>query len=126
MMLKPVPLYRPARYYICRKSKEMEKIIERIVQQDVWHAKWLNTLSFMENCGARKISAGEDPVETTLLQLKHAAEEHRHAFYLIKQIAKLNVTCMENYHNETLLGVLYTRHFLHSQTVLTAIYLEAK
>lgn len=124
-MLKPVPLYRPARYYICRKSKEMEKIIERIVQQDVWHAKWLNTLSFMENCGARKISAGEDPVETTLLQLKHAAEEHRHAFYLKKQIAKLTVTGMENYHQETMLGGFYSRHYLPRLDVFTARYLKA-
>ena len=72
----------------------MRATIERIVENPELHAKWLNTLSFMENCGARKISAGEDRVKTSLLQLKHAAEEHRHAYYLKKQIGKLGVTGM--------------------------------
>jgi bacterioferritin (cytochrome b1) len=67
----------------------MQKIIEAIIRNNEIHAKWLNTLSFMENAGARKISACEDPVTVDLIQLKHAAEEHRHAYYLKKQILKL-------------------------------------
>ncbi len=54
------------------------------------HCKWLNTLSLMENTGARKISACEHKTDVTLIILKHAAEEHRHAYYLKKQIAKLS------------------------------------
>ncbi len=32
----------------------MQKIIEAIIRNNEIHAKWLNTLSFMENAGARK------------------------------------------------------------------------
>ena len=40
----------------------------------------------MENTGARKISASEDPITVTYIILKHAAEEHRHAFYLKNEL----------------------------------------
>jgi CO/xanthine dehydrogenase FAD-binding subunit len=61
---------------------EFHHLLKRIVQEGSTHAKWLNTLSFMENAGARKISKCEHPVLVTQIQLKHAAEEHRHAYYL--------------------------------------------
>ena len=52
------------------------------------HAKWLNTLSFLENCGARKIAACEHPTLVKEEMLKHAAEEFRHAHHLKRQIDK--------------------------------------
>jgi hypothetical protein len=70
-------------------SFTFEEIIEEIVKNDAVHAIWLNTLSMMENTGSRKISASEHKTKTTLITLKHAAEEARHAFYLKKQIGKL-------------------------------------
>nr|WP_286420195.1 hypothetical protein [Myroides odoratimimus] len=75
----------------------MEQLLETIVASDELHSKWLNALSFMENTGARKISACENPYQVTFLQLKHAAEEHRHAYYLKKQIKKLQVCFPEHY-----------------------------
>jgi bacterioferritin (cytochrome b1) len=72
---------------------ELYSLLEKIVQQNETHAKWLNTLSFMENAGARKISACEHPTNVSLIQLKHAAEEHRHAYYLKKQILKIDPEC---------------------------------
>jgi hypothetical protein len=70
-------------------SFTFEEIIEEIVKNDAVHAIWLNTLSMMENTGSRKISASEHKTKTTLITLKHAAEEARHAFYLKKQIGRL-------------------------------------
>ena len=72
-------------------------LLEKIVQHNESHAKWLNTLSYMENAGARKISACEHPSDVNLIQLKHAAEEHRHAYYLKKQILRVNSKICENY-----------------------------
>ena len=66
-----------------------ERTFHTIVADNMLHARWLNTLSLMENTGARKISASEDPATVTYIILKHAAEEHRHAFYLKKQIEKV-------------------------------------
>src|ERR1700712_1307162 len=64
---------------------ELNTLLSKIIADNQLHAKWLNTLSLMENTGARKISASEDPLTVTYIILKHAAEEHRHAFNLKKQ-----------------------------------------
>jgi hypothetical protein len=67
---------------------QLNTLLPNIIADNELHARWLNTLSLMENTGARKISASEDPTTVTYIILKHAAEEHRHAFYLKKQIEK--------------------------------------
>ena len=64
----------------------IQSLLEKIVQNKDHHAKWLNSLSFLENCGARKISKSEHRSDVDIMVLKHAAEEHRHAFYLKKMI----------------------------------------
>jgi hypothetical protein len=69
---------------------DLESLLTQIVSDDLVHSKFLNTLSLQENIGARKISASESPETTTCMVLKHAAEEHRHAFYLKKQIERLS------------------------------------
>lgn len=91
----------------------MYSLITKIVEDNVLHAKWLNTLSFMENMGARKISASEHHENVSLIQLKHAAEEHRHAYYLKKQILKVSDTIAKNYYANELLAATYTKEYLH-------------
>ena len=44
---------------------DMEQLIASIVADKQQHARWLNTLSLMENTGARKISASEHPKDGT-------------------------------------------------------------
>jgi len=103
---------------------EFQQLLERIVRNSVTHAKWLNTLSFMENAGARKISKCEHPVSVTLIQLKHAAEEHRHAYYLKKQIGKIDPELCKTYETEELLAPVATRQYLHSLDVKACRYLQ--
>ncbi|HFK5502688.1 TPA: hypothetical protein ACG0AG_001375 [Elizabethkingia anophelis] len=102
----------------------MQKIIEAIIRNNEIHAKWLNTLSFMENAGARKISACEDPVTVDLIQLKHAAEEHRHAYYLKKQILKLLPDYCINYRADEMLAQGYTRQYLHRLDMQVSRFLK--
>ena len=102
----------------------MKVILEQIVADSILHAKWLNTLSFMENAGARKISACEDPLNTDLIQLKHAAEEHRHAYYLKKQIGKLGIEGFEFYNESSLIGGKASVQYLHRLDVKTSRYLK--
>ncbi|NAW51900.1 hypothetical protein GNY06_11165 [Elizabethkingia argentiflava] len=102
----------------------MQKILHTIIKDHQVHAKWLNTLSFMENAGARKISDCEDPVEVSLMQLKHAAEEHRHAFYLKKQILKISPDSCQYYHAHELLAATYTRQYLHRLDIQTGRFLK--
>ncbi|KMQ61609.1 hypothetical protein ACM46_16570 [Chryseobacterium angstadtii] len=103
---------------------EFHQLLEKIVQDGVMHAKWLNTLSFMENAGARKISKCEHPVSVTLIQLKHAAEEHRHAYYLKKQIGKIDPELCKTYQPDELLAPVATRQYLHSLDIKACRYLQ--
>ncbi|MEY8760205.1 hypothetical protein [Chryseobacterium tongliaoense] len=103
---------------------EFHNLLQTIVQDNETHAKWLNTLSFMENAGARKISGCEHPTQVTQIQLKHAAEEHRHAYYLKKQIGKLNPELCKNYEQQELLAPSATRQYLHSLDIKTCKYLQ--
>ncbi len=100
------------------------ELLITVVRQDHTHAKWLNTLSCMENTGARKISACEHPSEVNLIQLKHAAEEHRHAYYLKRQILKIDAAACKGYHHNELLAPMATRHYLHTLDVQACRYLK--
>lgn len=102
----------------------LTSILENIVNDNNLHAKWLNTLSYMENAGAKKISASEHKEEVTLLILKHAAEEHRHAFYLKKQLAKLDENLCKTYTHAELLAPNHTKHYLNTLDVQVCRYLK--
>lgn len=102
----------------------MRDILTKIVQRNELHQKWLNTLSFLENAGARKISACEEPELVDITQLKHAAEEHRHAYYLKKQIQKLDGQAPRHYGLSDLLAPVPTRQYLHKLDIQCARYLK--
>ncbi|WP_316766236.1 hypothetical protein [Pedobacter frigiditerrae] len=103
---------------------QLTSILENIVNNNVLHSRWLNTLSYMENAGAKKISASEHKEEVTLLILKHAAEEHRHAYYLKKQLAKLDENLCKTYSNAELLAPNHTKYYLNTLDVLVCRYLK--
>jgi len=89
------------------------------------HARWLNTLSLMENTGARKISASEDPQTVTYIILKHAAEEHRHAFYLKKQLEKTGVE-LPTYAAPYLLAPGSSKYYLNQLDIDICRYLKSE
>ncbi|MGR3857641.1 hypothetical protein [Chryseobacterium indologenes] len=103
---------------------EFHHLLKKIVQEGSTHAKWLNTLSFMENAGARKISKCEHPTLVSQIQLKHAAEEHRHAYYLKKQIGKINPELCKTYESAELLAPIATSQYLHSLDIKACRYLQ--
>jgi hypothetical protein len=103
---------------------ELNKILPLIIADKALHAKWLNTLSLMENTGARKISASEDPLTVTYIILKHAAEEHRHAFYLKKQIEKTGGDVCPTYAPEFLLAPAYSKYYLNQLDIQVSRYLK--
>ena len=102
----------------------LANILPSIIADNKLHARWLNTLSLMENTGARKISASEDPLTVTYIILKHAAEEHRHAFYLKKQIEKTNKELCPTYAAEYLLAPAYSRYYLNQLDIDVCRYLK--
>ena len=69
--------------------EEITLLIQNIVSDPFLHALWINTLSYLENCGARKIASCEHPTAVKEEMLKHAAEEFRHAFFLKTQLRRV-------------------------------------
>jgi hypothetical protein len=102
----------------------LHNILPTIIADNKLHARWLNTLSLMENTGARKISASEDPATVTYIILKHAAEEHRHAFYLKKQIEKTGKNFCPTYADEYLVASGYSKYYLNMLDVEVCRYLK--
>lgn len=98
--------------------------LEKIIADDALHARFLNTLSLMENVGARKISRYEHPVHTNITVLKHAAEEARHAYYLKKQIGKLGDEYCPDYAFDYLLAPFNSYQYLHRLDVAVCRYLK--
>ena len=88
------------------------------------HAKFLNTLSLQENIGARKISASETLETTSCMVLKHAAEEHRHAFYLKKQMERLIPGECPTYRPDYLLAPFSSKYYLNKLDLETSRYLR--
>jgi len=109
-----------------KQNEQLRKIVDKIVQSDKSHAKWLNSLSMMENTGARKISKYEHPVHTNIIVLKHAAEEARHAYYLKKQISKLTKDACPDYSYQYLLAPIESYHYLQQLDVEACRYIKGK
>ena len=102
----------------------LQQLLSQIISHDTSHARFLNTLSFMENAGARKISASEHPETVSLMILKHAAEEHRHAYYLKKQLDKIGPGICTTYAREVLIAPAESCSYLNMLDVLTSRYLK--
>jgi hypothetical protein len=103
----------------------LQEIFQNIIADDSLHAQFLNTLSLMENTGARKISASEHKTKVSYLILKHACEEARHAFYLKKQIQKVaDLDDFPTYENAYLLAPFASYTYLHSLDIQVCRYLK--
>jgi hypothetical protein len=101
----------------------LTSILTKIIKQDAIHGKWLNTLSYLENCGARKIAACEHPTLVKEEMLKHAAEEFRHSHYLKRQIKKVSKQPFDNYSSLNILGGIKTLHYLNKLDLFVSNYL---
>lgn len=101
-------------------------LLSTIIKDPTLHARWLNTLSYLENCGARMIAACEHPTLVRIEMLKHAAEEFRHSHYLKTQIQRICSNPPKAYTFPTLLGGFSSLHYLRSLDLQTCRYLKAK
>ena len=122
------------------------KILEKIVSDQNLHARWLNTLSFLEYIGTRKIlkSLPAHIFDETLLE--HMNEEARHSLFfkrLVKKISNKNLSFQghemlcpkqaENYFQQIdkqaetisrsnpILNYLYTTYIIESRATLVYI-----
>lgn len=102
----------------------LEQNLQLIISNPNLHAKWLNTLSLMENTGARKISKCEHPTMVNEIILKHAAEEARHAYYLKKLISKVLPKACPTYEFKYLLAPITSYHYLHQLDTTVSRFLK--
>lgn len=107
-------------------QEQLRTIIDKITATPEYHAKWLNSLSMMENTGARKISKYEHPIHTGIIVLKHAAEEARHAYYLKKLISKVDANACPDYSFQYLLAPVESHHYLNRLDTEACRYLKNK
>lgn len=105
-------------------AEQIEQVLTAIISSNELHARWLNTLSFLENCGARKIAACEHPTLVKEEMLKHAAEEFRHALHLKRQIERVSSQPMDDYSTSFILGGSATLHYLTALDLRTSRYLK--
>ncbi|TXI38045.1 MAG: hypothetical protein E6Q59_07030, partial [Nitrosomonas sp.] len=91
--------------------------LNNIITNPLQHARWLNTLSYLENCGAKLLAGCEHPTMVREEMLKHASEEFRHAYYLKNQITKVWPQSIETYQVSELLGGYAALHYLSKLNV---------
>lgn len=104
---------------------QLQSVLEAVIGNPLLHSRWLNTLSYWENCGARKLSACQHPTKVKEEMLKHAAEEFRHAHYLKQQQKRLGAADLPDYSLSSLLGGIKTYHYLDRlDTAICRILLE--
>ena len=97
-----------------QRNEQLTDLLNKIIDNRELHERWLATLSYLENCGARKISAFLPSGDVDLTLLKHAAEEARHAWFFKKQIGRIAPEIKANY---ALLGGLSGRRYLNALDV---------
>ena len=62
----------------------LSKFLNKVVSDRVLHVRWLNTLSFLEHIGSRKLIKSQDSAQLDRVFLQHISEEARHAYYFKK------------------------------------------
>lgn len=65
------------------------RILEKILSDTTVHARWLNTLSFLEYIGARKMLKALPAEQLDFTLLSHIQEESRHSLYFKKLAQKV-------------------------------------
>lgn len=81
----------------------LEDLVGRIVADTALHARWLNTFSYLEYVGFRKIVKSQRAEALTSAILSHACEEGRHALGLKKLAVKMGGAGFDSYAPQQLL-----------------------
>jgi hypothetical protein len=81
----------------------IDQLMNQIVSDVDTHARWLNTLSYLEYIGFRKIVKSQPASMMTQATLLHANEEGRHALLLKNISLKVGGDKFDSYRPETLL-----------------------
>ncbi|HEY5226346.1 MAG TPA: hypothetical protein VIJ06_06095 [Methylovirgula sp.] len=81
----------------------LESLIGTVVKDPQLHARWINTFSFLEYIGFRKIVKSQKAETLNATTLGHAVEEGRHALRLKKLAIQIGGPAFETYTADVLL-----------------------
>lgn len=82
----------------------LNHLLPIVVRNPELHARWLNTCSFLEYIGFRKIVKSQSAETMNLQILQHAAEESRHAITLKRLALQAGGANFDHYAPSTLLA----------------------
>lgn len=87
-------------------------LLKTIVDRPDLHVRWLNTLSFLEFMGTRKIARSLQGRRADRISLQHLAEEARHAYFFKRSIERILPDADPGFAlNELLAGFSAARYF---------------
>ncbi len=85
-------------------QKELQTFLQQVISQPPIHAKWLNTLSFLEHIGSRKIIKSQNSHTLNHVLLQHISEEARHALFFKTLIRKIHPQSCPTFESQYLLA----------------------
>lgn len=96
-------------------SKNDERaLLSEIVNNQPWHARFLNTLALMELCGAHRVARVISFLPKRTFLLEHAAEEYRHAYFLRRLANKLSDVPLEDFGQENVFCLRQSKSYIRN------------
>ncbi|MGJ4750838.1 hypothetical protein [Leptospira kmetyi] len=83
-------------------TEAIRSFLEKIIQDPAQHSRWLNTISFLEHMGSRKILATQSGFGMGEMILRHASEEARHAHFFKRMSERISPGSCPDYQSENL------------------------
>ena len=91
----------------------MNEFLLKLINNPELHAKWLNSLSYLEYRGPRKIFKSIPSFEITPDVLKHIIEETNHALHLKKMALAVGGEIFSNYNSDTMLNMIAIKKYFY-------------
>lgn len=91
----------------------MTEFFQNLLANDRVHAAFLNSLSYLEYRGARKIARALSSADIDPEVLQHAYEESRHALYFKSLALKIGGADFRAYEDRTLLSAAAVKTYFH-------------
>lgn len=90
------------------------KSLQAITENTELHARFLNSLSYLEYRGFRKIASSQRTDQISLEVLQHASEEARHALFFKRQAIKMGGPHLDRFENDSLLAASALKNYFYA------------
>lgn len=96
-------------------TAQLQSLFYHLLTHKKLHCLWLNTLSYMEFIGSKKIGRFMNSTLVTLDILKHSAEEARHAWFFKQLIDRIDEHhSLNDYRSDYILAPIQSKQYLHA------------